>query len=67
MAPGYDQIITHIFTPDCPYLKEDTVFGVKKDLVATFQPVGDRALADEYGMPCPFLLVDWDFVLARTA
>ena len=67
MAPGFDQVITHIFTPDCPYLKEDTVFGVKKDLVATFKTVDDPVLAAEYGMPCPFLLVDWDFVLARTA
>lgn len=64
-AEGYDEIITHIFTPDCPYLKEDTVFGVKKDLVANFQQIDDPKLAEEYGMPNPFLLVDWDFVLAR--
>jgi protocatechuate 3,4-dioxygenase beta subunit len=67
MAPGYDQIITHIFTPDCPYLKEDTVFGVKEDLVATFETVDDPVLAAEYDMPCPFLLVNWDFVMARIA
>lgn len=64
-AEGYDEIITHIFPPDCPYLKEDTVFGVKKDLVAEFQRIDDPKLAEEYGMPNPFLLVDWDFVLAR--
>lgn len=64
-APGYDQVITHIFTPDCPYLKEDTVFGVKEDLVAEFNEVTDQSLADEYGMPSPFLLSDWDFVLAK--
>ena len=28
-APGYEPVITHIFTPDCPYLTEDAVFGVK--------------------------------------
>lgn len=63
-APGHEQVITHIFTPDCPYLREDTVFGVKEDLVATFQTVEDRDLAAELGMSAPFLLVDWDFVLA---
>jgi protocatechuate 3,4-dioxygenase beta subunit len=63
-APGFQQVITHIFTPDCPYLTEDAVFGVKRDLVATFNTVDDAALAAEYGMPCPFLLADWDFVLA---
>lgn len=64
-APGYDQVITHIFTPDCPYLKEDTVFGVKEDLVAEFNEVTDQSLAEQYGMPSPFLLSDWDFVLAK--
>lgn len=64
-APGYDQVITHIFTPDCPYLKEDTVFGVKEDLVADFNEITDQSLADDYGMPSPFLLSDWDFVLAK--
>jgi catechol 1,2-dioxygenase len=63
-ADGYDEIITHIFTPDCPYLKEDTVFGVKKDLVANFQTIDDPKLAEEHGMPNPFQLVEWNFVLA---
>ncbi|AVA16171.1 intradiol ring-cleavage dioxygenase [Sphingopyxis sp. MG] len=63
-APGFEQVITHIFTPDCPYLPEDAVFGVKRELVAEFRTIDDPALAQDYGMPCPFLLVDWDFVLA---
>lgn len=64
-APGFEQVITHIFTPDCQYLHEDTVFGVKQDLVATFNTVDDPATAEAHGMPSPFLMVDWDFVLAR--
>lgn len=64
-APGYDQVITHIFTPDCPYLKEDTVFGVKEDLVARFNEVTDPEVARQNDMPSPFLMVDWDFVLSR--
>lgn len=64
-AEGFQQVITHIFTPDCPYLAEDAVFGVKRELVAEFKEIDDPELAAEYGMPCPFLLVDWDFVLAK--
>jgi len=63
--PAMTMVITHIFTPDCPYLKEDTVFGVKEDLVAEFNEVTDQSLAEQYGMPSPFLLSDWDFVLAK--
>jgi len=64
-APGYQQVVTHIFTPDCPYLTGDTVFGVKRELVADFRKVEDPAQADEFGMTGPFLRVDWDFVLAQ--
>lgn len=63
-APGFEQVITHIFAPDCPYLTEDAVFGVKRELVAEFRQVDDPALAEQYGMPPSFLLVEWDFVLA---
>jgi len=62
-APGYQQVITHIFTPDCPYLNGDTVFGVKRELIADFKDVDNVALAAEYDIQNPFLLVDWDFVL----
>ncbi|GFZ60645.1 Protocatechuate 3,4-dioxygenase beta subunit [Pseudomonas amygdali pv. eriobotryae] len=62
-APGYDQVITHIFTPDCPYLHEDTVFGVKKELIAQFTAETDAAKARRYDLPVPFFAVDWDFVL----
>jgi len=66
-APGYEQVITHIFTPDCPYLREDTVFGVKADLVARFQPLEDPEMARVHDMPSPSLVVEWDFVLAKIA
>jgi hypothetical protein len=29
--------------------------------------VDDPVLAAKYDMPCPFLLVNWDFVMARIA
>ncbi|WP_217578331.1 intradiol ring-cleavage dioxygenase [Mesorhizobium sp. GbtcB19] len=63
-APGYDPVITHIFAPDCRYLAEDAVFGVKDSLIADFTKVTDREKAREFGFDAPFWSVDWDFVLA---
>lgn len=63
-APGHDTLVTHIFTPDCPYLPEDAVFGVKDSLVADFQVVTDSHQADKLGFRAPFWEVNWDFVLA---
>lgn len=63
-APGYAPVITHIFTPDCPYLAQDTVFGVKRELVADFVHVDDAAQALELGTSAPFWRVDWNFTLA---
>jgi catechol 1,2-dioxygenase len=64
-APGFDRVVTHIFTPDCRYLTEDTVFGVKHSLIADFREVEDSAEASEVGLPAPFWKVEWNFVLAR--
>lgn len=63
-APGFQEVVTHIFTPDCPYLAEDAVFGVKDSLIADFQKVDDPAEAKRLGFRNPFWSVDWDFVLA---
>jgi hydroxyquinol 1,2-dioxygenase len=63
-APGFEPVVTHIFTPDCPYLEEDAVFGVKESLIADFQHVDDPARAKELGFANPFWSVNWDFVLA---
>lgn len=66
-APGYAPVITHIFTPDCPYLAQDTVFGVKRELVADFVQIDDAAQALELGTTAPFWRVDWNFTLAPQA
>ncbi|MFP3569073.1 intradiol ring-cleavage dioxygenase [Paraburkholderia sp. SIMBA_030] len=63
-APGYDPVITHIFTPDCPYLSEDAVFGVKRELIADFKKIGDPEAARKVGFSAPFWSVSWDFTLA---
>jgi len=62
-APGYDTVITHIFAPDCEYLDQDAVFGVKTSLIANFEQVeqGD----ENAGFPGPHWQVNWDFVLTR--
>lgn len=64
-SPSYDTVVTHIFTPDCPYLTEDAVFGVKHSLIADFQHMDDPEQATALGVANPFWEVDWNFVLAR--
>ncbi|WP_163268499.1 intradiol ring-cleavage dioxygenase [Chelativorans alearense] len=39
-APGYQKLVTHTFVGDDPYITSDTVFGVKKTLVAPFEDIG---------------------------
>lgn len=63
-APGYDRVVTHIFSPDSPYLTEDAVFGVKRSLIAEFQRVEDRERAEQLEFSTPFSEVEWNFVLA---
>ena len=36
-APGYHTLVTEIFPDDDPYLDQDTVFGVRDDLVMTYK------------------------------
>jgi hydroxyquinol 1,2-dioxygenase len=66
-APGFDPVITHIFAPDCRYLAEDAVFGVKNELIGELQQVLDPAQAQRLGLEPPAWLIDWDFVLAPQA
>lgn len=40
-APGYQKLVTHTFVGDDPYLTSDTVFGVKRSLVAPFERADD--------------------------
>jgi protocatechuate 3,4-dioxygenase beta subunit len=63
-APGFKSVTTHIFTPDCPWLRDDAVFGVKESLIADFAKSHDKARAAKLGLPCPFWEVEWDFVLS---
>lgn len=62
-APGFQRVVTHIFTPDCQYLTSDAVFGVKESLVADFKEVDDVEQAKALDLANPFWAVDWEFVL----
>lgn len=64
-AKGYKPLVTHIFTPDDPYLHSDAVFGVKQSLIAGFRRVDDPARAASLEFANPFWEVSWDFVLSR--
>lgn len=64
-APGYETVVTHIFTPDCPFLPADAVFGVKHSLIADFKMVEDTEEATKLGFNGPFWSVEWDFVLVE--
>lgn len=64
-APGFETVITHIFSPDCQYLDQDTVFGVKASLVGNFDRVDDAEQARSQQTGNPFWVVEQIFVLAK--
>jgi hydroxyquinol 1,2-dioxygenase len=63
-APGYQQVITHVFVDGDPYLDDDAVYAVKNSLVGKYKKVNNAAEAKKLGMSNPFLKLDWDFTLA---
>lgn len=62
---GYVPVVTHIFTPDDPYLRSDAVFGVKESLIGDFRRLDDPAHAETLGFANPFWAVEADFTLVR--
>lgn len=69
-APGYRSLVTEIFPDDDPYLDQDTVFGVRDDLVMTYveRPVSEFPDGMELSgkITEPFLHVKFDVKLARS-
>ncbi len=63
-APGYQQVITHVFVEGDPYLDGDAVFAVKNSLVAKYKKVNDAAQAKKLGLSNPFLKLEFDFRLS---
>jgi hydroxyquinol 1,2-dioxygenase len=64
-AEGYDPVVTHIFPPDCQYLDQDAVFGVKESLIADFRKEQADGTGEDEGLMAPYWQVDWDFVLTK--
>jgi hydroxyquinol 1,2-dioxygenase len=62
-APGYQQVITHVFVEGDPYLDSDAVFAVKNSLVAKYEKLG-AAEAKKLGLPEKSLKLGFDFKLA---
>ena len=68
-ADGFRSLVTEVFPDDDPYLDQDTVFGVRDDLVMSYQdmPAGSFPAGFDLSgkVDGPFLKVDFDLVLVR--
>jgi protocatechuate 3,4-dioxygenase beta subunit len=62
-APGFEQLVTHLFVRGDPYLASDAVFGVKEELIVDFEEHDDQAEAERQGVGNPFFTANYDFVL----
>jgi hydroxyquinol 1,2-dioxygenase len=65
-APGYQQVITHVFVDGDPYLDGDAVFAVKNSLVGKYKKMSD-AEAKKVGLPAGSLKIEFDFKLSPQA
>jgi hydroxyquinol 1,2-dioxygenase len=66
-APGHRELTTHMFVAGSQYIESDTVFAVKKSLVADFVMVDDPVLARRWGMPVPFRHADFTITMQPDA
>ena len=62
-APGHRPLTTHIFVAGSEYIESDTVFAVKKSLVADFNEVTDAELAAKWNVPAPFRHADFEIIM----
>lgn len=63
-ADGYETLITHVFDREDEYLESDAVFGVKEDLITTFERHEPGTAPDGREMDRPFHTVKYDFVMS---
>ena len=66
-SPGHHRIITHLFQRGDPYIETDVVYGVKEPLIVDFvrKPAGKAPNGE--ALDTPFYVVNYDFVLQKTA
>ncbi len=62
-APGHRDLTTQIFVAGSEYIESDTVFAVKKSLVADFDEVTDKVLAEKWGVKVLFRHADFDIIM----
>lgn len=66
-AEGFRSLVTEVFPDDDPYLDQDTVFGVREDLVMHYDERPAESFPDGYALSGkvdePFLHVQFDLVL----
>jgi hydroxyquinol 1,2-dioxygenase len=62
-APGYDNLVTHLFRRGDEYIEQDAVYGVKEPLIVNFveRPPGKAPTGET--MSTPYYEVRYDFVL----
>ena len=68
-ADGYQPLVTEIFAEGDQYLDQDTVFGVREDLVMTYKDMPAGSFPDGYALSGDirdaYVRVDFDLVLVK--
>jgi protocatechuate 3,4-dioxygenase beta subunit len=68
-AEGYRPLVTEVFSEDDPYLDQDTVFGVRKDLILSYQKMPAGTFPDGFALSgCvneAYLKVEFDLTLVK--
>ena len=67
-ADGYRSLVTEVFPDDDPYLDQDTVFGVRDDLIMSYERKAAGTFPDGFklsGFSEEYWRVDFNFVLAK--
>lgn len=63
-ADGYQRLITHVFDGTDDYLGSDAVFGVRDQLIATFERREAGIAPDGRAVDGPYYVLEYDLVLA---
>ncbi|MGJ4943898.1 intradiol ring-cleavage dioxygenase [Bradyrhizobium sp. HKCCYLS1011] len=66
-APGFEQLVTHVFVAGDKYLDSDVVFGVKDSLVRDFERRPPGRAPDGRMMETAYFYLDYDFGLKQVA
>ncbi|MEU4674724.1 dioxygenase [Amycolatopsis sp. NPDC023774] len=64
-AEGHEEVTTHAFVRNSPYVESDAVFAVKRSLLTDFAVQCDAATARRFGVAAPFTHAKVDFVLQK--